>query len=322
VTARRADKFRERTRLACWFRRLAETNFNLCVGSGFTLFRSLNNTSLMRIVPLVVAILLLPLAAFAGEIRQFKIRTLEKLGNEISRRDEIAAKASDVVLETQAAAKALKLVGWITELGKAKDKVYLVAETASGPCLAYTVSFAGSEKPVVEDRRGQALPPNIALRYKARGAAAAAVKDHLYDVPYNFEVLDDPDGRGFLVYALAATKKDDEILTGGHYRVTVAADGSRAEQVDLLSQLIRQPKGDADHKTVAVSASQLSSNVPVETWLYSSHLYHMPMFVAGKDGSIWGVVNGRIVRADAKGPKNHLDILNGKAPQTYPDEKE
>jgi hypothetical protein len=105
----------------------------------------------MRIVPFVVATLLFPTAFFAGEIREFKIRTLEKLGNEISRRDEIAAKASDVVLETQPAAKALKLRGWISELGKGEDKVHLITETASGPCLAYTVLFSKSKKPVVEE---------------------------------------------------------------------------------------------------------------------------------------------------------------------------
>ena len=174
---------------------------------------------------------------------------------------------------------------------------------------------------MIEDRRGQALPKNIALRYKARATAAAAVRDKLFDADYNFEVLDDPDGDGFLVYALAATRTNDEILTGGHYRVTVSADGLKAERVDLLSQLIRQEKHNGDKQTVAVSATQLSSNVPVETWLYSSHLYEMPMYVGCKDGSIWAIVNGRIVRSDAKGPKNRLDIMNLKAPQTYPDEK-
>lgn len=276
----------------------------------------------MRIVPLIFAIAFFSAPAFGGEIREFKIRTLEKLGNEISHRDAIASKASDVVMETQPTAKALKLRGWISKLGKDEDKVHLITETGSGPCLAYTVAFAGSGKPVVEDRRGEPLPKDVAVRYKALQTTLGALNGKLFDASYNYEVLDDPDGSGFLVYALAATKKNDEILTGGHYRVTVSADGLKAEQTDLLSQLIRQPKGDADHKTVAVSSSQLSSNVPVETWLYSSNLYHLPMFVGAKDGSIWAVANGRIVRADNKGPKNHLDILNGKAPQTYPDEKE
>jgi hypothetical protein len=112
-------------------------------------------------------------------------------------------------------------------------------------------------------------------------------------VPYNFEVLDDPDGSGFLVYALATRSSADEILTGGHCRITVTADGSRAERVDLLSGLIRT-KADPGNKTVGIGASQLSSNVPVETWLYSSYLYHMPMYVATKDGSTWRIVNRKI----------------------------
>ncbi len=42
----------------------------------------------------------------------------------------------------------------------------------------------------------------------------------------------------------------------------------------------------------------------------------MPMYVAVmKDGSSWGVMNGRIVRGDDKGPKNHLDIMNKRAPE-------
>jgi hypothetical protein len=276
----------------------------------------------MRIVPLVLAVLFSFSSAFAGEIRQFKIRTLEKLGNELSRRDEISAQAEDLVKETQPPARSMKMRGWVSELGSGGDRISLIAETPSGLCLAYTVKFEGEKKPQVEDHRGEPLPPNIALRFEARKTALAAVSGKLFDdVSYNCEVLDDPDGSGFLAYVLAATRKKGEILTGGHYRVTVSADGLKAEQVDLLSQLIRQPSADHDKKVVAVSASQLSSHLPVETWLYSSHLYHLPMFVAANDGSIWAVANERIVRADAKGPKNHLDILNGKAPQTYPDEE-
>src|SRR5918996_1353272 len=173
----------------------------------------------MRIVPLIIAAFFSLSAALAGEIREFSIPTLEHLGNEISRRDEIAARAADVVLETQPEARAMKIRGWITELGKADDKVHLIAETPSGFCLAYTVTFHGTEIPRVEDRRGQALPPNIALRHKARNTASAALKGKLFDINYNFEVLNDPDGDGFLVYALGATKNPDEVVLAGHFRV-------------------------------------------------------------------------------------------------------
>jgi hypothetical protein len=257
----------------------------------------------MRIVPLVVAtFLLLQTAAIAGEIREFKIQTLEKLGNEISRRDEIAAKASDVVLETQPAARALKLRGWISELGKDEDKVHIITETASGPCLAYTVSFAGSKKPVVEDRRGESLPQNVAVRYKALQTTLVALNGKLFDANYNYEVLDDPDGSGFLVYALAATKNRDEQILGGHFRVTVSADGSTAEQVDALSRGIikEKPKMPAGAKQESIVITQLVSDIPVETFIYSSHLFQLPIYVGTMDKTVWRVVNGKIEKLDPK----------------------
>jgi hypothetical protein len=156
------------------------------------------------------------------------------------------------------------------------------------------VVFSRSGHPEIEDHRSEALPQQIALRYKARQTALAALKGKLFDVAYNVEVLNDPDENGFLVYALASTNKKGEILTGGHYRVTVSADAATAERVDLLSQLIRQPKADRGHEIVAVASVQLASNIPVETWLYSSYLYHLPMFVATKDGSTWRIANGKI----------------------------
>ena len=234
--------------------------------------------------------------AFGSEIREFSIPTLEKLGRELSRRDEIAARASDAVLETQPAAKALKMRGWITELGKTEDKVHLIAEASSGPCLAYTVSFRGSNKPRVEDRRGQALPPGIAVRYNARQTAIAALAGKFFDASYNFEVLSDPERDGFLVYGLASTSKNGEQITGGHFRVTVSRDGSRVERVDALSHGIIKdvPKLPPGATQMSMVSTQLVSNIPVETFIYTSNLYRLPMYVATKDGAAWRIVNGKI----------------------------
>ena len=68
------------------------------------------------LVPLIVAALVLRLSAFASEIREFDIKTLERLGNELYRRDAIAARAADAVLEMQPLARSLKMRGWITDL--------------------------------------------------------------------------------------------------------------------------------------------------------------------------------------------------------------
>ena len=194
-------------------------------------------------------------AIFAAEIRQFDLRTTERLGNELVR-------------------------------------------TSKRPDRGATT----------------------AVKKRAKETAAAAVRGKLYDgVRYDYVVLDDPEGSGFLVYALAAPARKGEVTTGGHYRVSISADGAVAKRVDLLSQLIHQPKPDASTLLAGIAASQIAGKLPVETWIYSSYVYHVPMFVAVMaDGSIWGVANGRIVRADEKGPKNHLDILNKRAPEIPP----
>ena len=51
----------------------------------------------MRLAPLVIVILLSVAAASGGDIREFNVSTLERLGRELSRRDAMAAQASDLV---------------------------------------------------------------------------------------------------------------------------------------------------------------------------------------------------------------------------------
>jgi hypothetical protein len=263
-------------------------------------------------------VLLCTTVAAASEIREFDIPTLEKLGNELSHRDKIAAKASDLVFEQHPEFRDVSPQGWITDLHTGGDIVYWIGETNVGLAPAYKVTFSGESR-TIEDIHNARLPAKIALRYKARQTALRALGDKLsdaYDPHYNFEVLDDPDGSGFLVYALAAFAQNYPVYVGGHVRVTVSADGAKVERIDQLSHAIMEEKSDDGAKMVAISTAQaVKTPNPVETWIYSSNLYHLPMYVTTTDGASWGIRNGRIVRVEVKGPKNHLDILNGKAPE-------
>ena len=247
----------------------------------------------MRVLLITTLCLAWAVSADGTEIREFSVPIVEKLGRELSQRDSIAARAADLIAQSQPLAKSLKRRGWITDLRPSGDVVYIIAETAAGPCLAYEVMFRGSKKPAVQDKRGQPLPPEIVLRYKARETASAALQGKFFDINYNFEVLDDPDGSGFLVYALAATKKKGEYPTGGHYRVTVSSDGSRVERVDLLSQFIMQ-RAKPGMEMEFITATQVASNTPVETWIYSSNLYHVPIMLGMMDGSTWLINKGQI----------------------------
>jgi len=73
-----------------------------------------------------------------------------------------------------------------------------------------------------------------ATKQRAKETAITALHGKLFEeVRYDYVILDDPAGSGFLVYALAIAKNKGDIFTGGHYRVTVSADGAVAKRVEL-----------------------------------------------------------------------------------------
>jgi hypothetical protein len=121
------------------------------------------------------------------------------------------------------------------------------------------------------------------------------------DRPYNFEVLDDPDGEGFLVYALAATKDPNEVVAGGHSRITVSKDGTKVESVDRLSRsLLVLPKsgpGGAS-KAKALTMTHVVSPTPVETHVFLSLQHKMPFYVATGEKEVWKVEKGTIKKDD------------------------
>jgi hypothetical protein len=188
----------------------------------------------VRTVPLIVVALFLSISAFAAEIREFELKTIERLGAELAR----------------------------------------VSQTAD---------------------RGATTP----VRKRARETAIAALQGKLFNVPYDCVVLDDPDGSGFLVYALGSTRKPDEIVLAGHFRVTVSADGGKAERVDALSRsLAIQKKGEglpSGYHQVGMYMVQIVSSKPLETLIYTSNITKEPIVVATMpDGRIFEIENGKI----------------------------
>src|SRR5262249_20083757 len=161
--------------------------------------------------------------------------------------------------------------GWVTDLRRGGDNVYFIVETKSGLVGAYKVNFRHSGSPQVQDIHGQPIPVEVAIRYKARRTASNAVRlrlNHAYGAQYNFEVLKDPNGDGFLVYALAAFTVKNPIYTGGHVRITVSSDGAAVKRIDELSHGVIEQTADKQHTVVAVATAQaVDTRYPVETWI-------------------------------------------------------
>jgi hypothetical protein len=119
-------------------------------------------------------------------------------------------------------------------------------------------------------------------------------------------VLNDPDRKRFLVYALGKTPKADEVVLGGHFRVTVSADGARAERIDGLSKTMmvdseRNSGLPPGFTMTALYVNQIVSNKPVETFIYLASLARKNIYVGTPDGKMWVVGKGRM-RVDTSKP--------------------
>jgi hypothetical protein len=196
------------------------------------LFLQLVNTWPVRAVPLVLTILLSLSSAFAIEIREFDVKTLQRLGNELTR----------------------------------------VSQTRD---------------------RGATTPE----RKRARETAIAALRGDVLNIHYDYVVLDDPTGGGFLVYALGSTGRSGQFVLGGHIRVTVSADGRTVKRIDPLSRtlLIEDEKNTGLPKgthLVGMYYNQIVSIKPVETLIYTSNVSKRPIFVGTPDAKMWKVANG------------------------------
>jgi hypothetical protein len=194
----------------------------------------------VRILPLSIVTLFFAATALANEIREFDLKTIERLGNELTR-------------------------------------------VSQQPDHGAT----------------------NAARRQAIETAKAALQGRLYNIHYDYVVLDDPDGSGFLVYALGRTNNPNDIVLAGHFRVTVSPDGKKAERVDALSRSLAINKKNeglpSGYHQEGMVLAQIVSSKPVETLLYTSNVTKMKIAVATPpNGQVWFIENGKIRKSEKK----------------------
>ena len=195
----------------------------------------------MRALHLVAAMSTVCVSVLGSEIREFDLKTIQRLGNELTR----------------------------------------VSQT--------------SEK-------GATTP----TRKRAKQAAITALQGRLFNIHYDYVVLDDPEGSGWLVYALGKGPRSGDVVVWGHFRVTVSPDGQKAERVDALSHSLMidnknfDPSPQGYHRVDFVT-SQAVGTRPVETLLYASNLMNLRFAVATPpNGQVWFIENGKISKSRSK----------------------
>jgi len=157
-----------------------------------------------------------------------------------------------------------------------------------------TIETLGRKLYEQSEQPPKSLSPSL---LQAKQTAIAALPQ-IDPARYRFEVLKDPIGDGFLVYALAYSKDPNDVVLGVHYRLSVTDDAKRVQAIDALSRsalVVNQnkgiPKGAVPGPLWTIN---LVSPTPLETHVYLSLLHHAPIFVGTADHSIWKVDGAQI----------------------------
>jgi hypothetical protein len=272
--------------------------------------RSNSAAPILRVLCLAVVALAASQAAAETEeakpkIREFDLKTIEKLGRDIFEQDGYAARATDIVFEKVGGPQELikqKIAGWIV-VKKDNAVVVRFGKRDGGSVVpAYDITFDSPKHGVLSKAKDGAYSANELPQFKARELAIKSIPK-AYSRTYNMVVLPDPAGKGFLVYAIAATTEPHKILVGGHYRFSISETGDKLLRTDrLFKSFLVLDKRDfnvpKDTEIDAYAVTHLVSKLPLETHVFLSLLHDKPFVVTTPAGIIWVVADGQITKID------------------------
>jgi hypothetical protein len=238
-------------------------------------------------------------------IREFDLETLGKLGREIYRQDQLAWHGTDALSAKigQAQMAAEHCSGWVVDTSGTEPLLRFVRKAGEAEEAAYDVRFPTDAKPTVSVPENRELTEHQKAIRRAFATATKGFADaNLPLCPcrgsYNFVVLDDPAGPGFLVYLLRPKSTNFEIPIGGHYRISVTADGSTVTQIDRLWKtclsMDKRQAVTSSGKLMAVTVTSVVSAKPLEIHVFLSLQENLAVYVGTSDLKVWAVENGAI----------------------------
>jgi hypothetical protein len=158
---------------------------------------------------------------------------------------------------------------------------------------AYDIPVRNGRAGEVVEVAETTLPPEQQAMFRARLTAANNIGSLRCTPRYNAVVLDDPDSDGWLVWLLASTNQPNQLILTGHYRFRISADGTEVLRRDQLSATcIIQTVDPAQGQLAALNVSHIVSPQPIETHVFASLLYRLPIYVVAGD-KLYGIVGAR-----------------------------
>lgn len=233
----------------------------------------------------------------AAPIRSFDIKTIEALGQHMYRQDQEAWKATDILL-AKYAAKDLEAAarGWIVDEAPGRDVVRFLRAGPNGLEAAYDVTFTAGTAPALSEPQNRTLSPEETAQAEARHLAAKSFTFHCSNDPANTVAFRDPEGEGWLVWVMSATRDTRLMMLGGHMRFTISADGKTVVHKDALSKScnILSRKGPNGEVPEGYFSTHIVSDTPVETHVFASLSYGASFIVGTPDRTIWAIERGAV----------------------------
>jgi hypothetical protein len=225
------------------------------------------------------------------------LEAFSKLGWAIYQQDSAAAKGTDAMLALTHGKPDARVRGWVALETPTGHRVEFIAPIDTRLLVIYEVDVprSGETKAMTVEPPAEASA-EAGLQFRARQAVLRqgfpACSKRYNTVVLPGSLLGE---HGYLVYALAATTRHEEIVIGGHYRFLVGEDGNTVLKVQPLSKnclTLERPPGNIEWLVVA----SLVLPLPNEGHFFSSLLYQTPI-VVNAGGKLWkidpGIFEGR-----------------------------
>lgn len=226
-------------------------------------------------------------------IDPWPLEKVSRLGDALYRQDIASARGTDaLVARFGQDGLPQDLRGWITVPEGRNHRVRFVAERDGRMVAAYDIVVVGERAGPAEDADGEPLSAEQQAMFDARLTAASNIGALRCTPRYNPVVMKDPDSDSWLVWLLASTTDPNQVIMTGHYRFRVSADGQAVLNRDQLSaSCVIQPRPPGE--AMGLGVSHIVSDLPVETHVFTSLLYRLPVYVIIGDKT-WHVNGARI----------------------------
>lgn len=234
-------------------------------------------------------------------VEDWSLEKVQVIGAALYRQDAAAAVASDALTRHFRNRPPAGLIGWIVVDEGENQRVRFLSQENGQRRAAWDVLVTSGGAGPVEAAVDPVLPADQLARFEARMTAANQIGELRCAQRYNAVVLKDPDSDDWLVWLLASTTDPNSLILTGHYRFRISADGHSLLRRDQLSATcITSDRREAarDGQLNALVVSHIVSPLPVETHVFASLLYRLPIYVVtvGND-TIWAVEGAKVRRS-------------------------